>query len=247
MTEEIVALVPGHLRLGASERQVADFINEEFRRRGVAPAWAADSCPIVNAGPLSEPGHVAPRDDLRVETGQLVHIDLGVRLDGFCSDMQRTWYVRRPGESAPPGNVLRAFATVVRAIEAGAAVLRPGLRGHEVDAAARRVVVEAGYPEFKHGLGHGLGRAVHDGGTMLGPRWACYGKMPDGVVEAGNVFTLELGVMTEAGFVGLEEDVLVTADGCEFLSAPQAAIGGAPPRRGFARRAPSRPAPGRSA
>jgi Xaa-Pro aminopeptidase len=221
MTEEIVALVTRQLRPGASERQVADVVHEEFRRRGVAPAWPADSCPIVNAGPTSEPGHAAPRDDLRVEPGQLVHIDLGVRLDGFCSDMQRTWYVRRPGESAPPENVRRAFTTVVRAIEAGAAVLRPGARGHEVDAAARRVVVEAGYPEFKHGLGHGLGRAVHDGGTMLGPRWACYGKMPDGAVEAGNVFTLELGVMTEAGFVGLEEDVLVTADGCEFLSKPQ--------------------------
>jgi Xaa-Pro aminopeptidase len=221
MTEEIVALVTGRLRPGASERQVADFVHEEFRRRGVAPAWPAEGCPIVNAGPESEPGHAAPRDDLRVTPGQLVHIDLGVRLDGFCSDMQRMWYVRRPGEVAPQGDVVRAFSTVVRAIEAAAAALRPGVRGHEVDAAARRVVVESGYPEYKHGTGHGLGRAVHDGGTMLGPRWACYGKMTDGIVEVGNVFTLELGVMTEAGFLGLEEDVLVTADGSEFLSAPQ--------------------------
>ncbi len=221
MTEEIIAAVPAQLRPGASERQVADFVHEEFRRRGVEPAWPAEACPIVNAGPASEPGHAAPRDDLRVEPGQLVHIDLGVRREGFCSDMQRTWYVRRPGESAPPANVVRAFETVAGAIEAAAAALRPGVRGHEVDAAARRVVVEAGYPEYKHGTGHGLGRAVHDGGTMLGPRWACYGKMTDAVVEAGNVFTLELGVMTEAGFVGLEEDVLVTAAGCEFLSAPQ--------------------------
>jgi Xaa-Pro aminopeptidase len=221
ITEEVFGLVSGQLRPGVSERQVADFVHAEFGRRGVVPAWPADSCPIVNAGPESEPGHAAPRDDLRVEPGQLVHLDLGARVDDYCSDLQRTWYVRRPGESAPPEAVRRAFATVVRAIEAGAAVLRPGVRGHEVDAAARRVVVEAGYPEFKHGLGHGLGRAVHDGGTMLGPRWACYGKTTDGVVEVGNVFTLELGIMTEAGFVGLEEDVLVSAGGCEFLSKPQ--------------------------
>ena len=78
-----------------------------------------------------------------------------------------------------------------------------------------------GYPEFKHGLGHGLGRAVHDGGTMLGPRWPCYGRNAEAVVEAGNVFTLELGVMTGCGMVGLEEDVLVTAGGCEFLSSRQ--------------------------
>jgi Xaa-Pro aminopeptidase len=217
-TEEIVGLVAPRIRPGLSEAEIAGFFRDEFARRRLAPAWAEDSCPIVNTGPASEPGHSRPSPDLRVEPGFLVHVDLGVRQDGFCSDLQRMWYVRRPGESAPPEGVRRGWATVVRAIEAGAAALRPGARGHEVDAAARRVVVEAGYPEYKHALGHGLGRAVHDGGTMLGPRWPCYGRTPEGVVEAGNVFTLELGVMTEAGYVGLEEDVAVTGRGCEFLS-----------------------------
>lgn len=104
------------------------------------------------------------------------------------------------------------------AIDAGAAILKPGIRGYEVDAAARRVIVDGGYPEFKHAVGHGLGRAVHDGGTLLGPRWPCYGKTSEGIVEKGNVFTLELGIATDAGIIGLEEDVLVTDHGCEFLS-----------------------------
>ena len=203
---------------GVSERQLADFVHAEFRRRGLEPAWGWDSCPIVNVGPESEAGHASPRDDLRVEPGHLVHVDLGVRRDGYCSDLQRMWYVRRPGESALPADVQRAFSAVVRAIEAGAEALRPGARGFEVDAAARRVVAEAGFPDFKHGLGHGLGRAVHDGGTLLGPRWPCYGTTTARAVEAGNVFTLELGVPTAAGFIGLEEDVLVTAQGCAFLS-----------------------------
>jgi Xaa-Pro aminopeptidase len=220
-TEEIVANLTPHVRPGASERDLANVVHREFVDRGSAPAWALDACPIVNCGPASELGHTRPSADLRVEPGHLVHIDLGAKVDGYCSDMQRMWYVRRPGEAGPPDEVGRAFATVVRAIDAGAAMLKPGVRGHEVDAAARRVVVDAGYPEFKHGLGHGLGRAVHDGGTMLGPRWPCYGRNPDGVVEAGNVFTLELGVNTTAGIVGLEEDVLVTATGCEFLSSRQ--------------------------
>jgi Xaa-Pro aminopeptidase len=217
-TEEIVGLVAPQIRPGVSEQDLADFVHREFARRGLTPAWPADSCPIVNSGPASEPGHARPSPDIRVEPGHLVHFDLGVKVEDYCSDLQRMWYVRRPGESSPPPGVRAAFATVVRAIEAGAAALRPGVRGYEVDAAARKVVVDAGYPEYKHGTGHGLGRAVHDGGTMLGPRWPCYGRMPEGVVEAGNVFTLELGVATEAGFVGLEEDVLVTAGGCEFLS-----------------------------
>jgi Xaa-Pro aminopeptidase len=212
-TEQIVEMLTQHIRPGLSERDVARFVHARFADRGLAPAWAADGCPIVNCGPSSDLGHTYP--------GHLVHIDLGVRLDGYCSDLQRMWYVRRPGEAAPPADVQRAFDTVVRAMDAGAAALRPGARGFEVDAAARRVVVAAGYPEFKYGLGHGLGRAVHDGGTLLGPRWPCYGRNVEGVVEAGNVFTLELGVSTDAGVVGLEEDVLVTAAGCEFLSSRQ--------------------------
>jgi Xaa-Pro aminopeptidase len=220
-TEEIVALVTPQVRPGVSEKQLADFVHTQFRARGLASAWDLAGCPIVNSGPASEVGHTYPSPHILVEPGHLVHIDLGVKYEGYCSDMQRMWYVRRPGVSAPPEEVRRGFATVVRAIEAAAAVLRPGVRGYEVDAAARRVFAEAGYPEFKHGLGHGLGRAVHDGGTLLGPRWPKYGKTPEGVVEAGNVYTIEPGLATPAGHVGIEEDVLVTETGCEFLSSFQ--------------------------
>jgi Xaa-Pro aminopeptidase len=221
VTEEIVGLLTATIRPGLSERDLAAFVHARFAERSVPPAWAAEGCPIVNSGPASDLGHTYPSAAIRVEPGHLVHVDLGVRVDGYCSDLQRMWYVPRPGESAAPAEVRRAFDTVVRAIDVAAAMLRPGVKGFEVDAAARKVVTEAGYPEFKHGLGHGLGRAVHDGGTMLGPRWPCYGRNVEGVVEAGNVFTLELGVLTDAGQVGLEEDVLVTAAGCEFLSCRQ--------------------------
>ncbi len=221
MTEEIVNQLTSQIRHGRSERDLAAFVHEQFANLGVTPAWPADGCPIVNSGPASDLGHSYPSATLCIEPGHLVHVDLGMRREGYCSDLQRMWYVRRPGESRPPADVQRAFDTVVRAIDAGAAVLRPGARGFEVDAAARKVVIDAGYPEFKHGLGHGLGRAVHDGGTMLGPRWPCYGRNVEGVIEAGNVFTLELGVSTDSGIVGLEEDVLVTPAGCEFLSIRQ--------------------------
>lgn len=221
VTERIFDLLTAEIRPGRSERELAAFVHARFAEFGAAPAWALEGCPIVNTGPASDLGHTYPSDTVRVEPGHLVHVDLGVRLDDYCSDLQRMWYVRHSGESGPPDDARRAFDTVVRAIDAGAAILRPGVKGFEVDAAARRVVVGAGYPEFKHGLGHGLGRAVHDGGTLLGPRWPCYGRNTEAVVEAGGVFTLELGVPTGAGLVGLEEDVLVTAAGCEFLSVRQ--------------------------
>jgi Xaa-Pro aminopeptidase len=218
ITEEIVALTGGQIRPGVSEAQLGDFVHEQFRARGLPSAWSWDGCPIVNSGPESEPGHAAPRDDIVIEPGHLVHIDLGVKHEGYCSDIQRMWYVRRPGEDGPPPAIQRAFATVVQAIEASAAALKPGVRGYEIDAIAREVVVDSGYAEYLHALGHGLGRACHDGGTLLGPRWERYGASPEGLVEAGNVFTLELGIQTEAGYVGVEEDVLVTDDGCVFLS-----------------------------
>jgi len=83
-------------------------------------------------------------------------------------------------------------------------------------------VIEAGYPEYKHATGHQLGRLAHDGGALLGPRWSRYGDTPDLLVEAGHVYTLELGVdVEEYGYVGLEEDVLVTQEGADFLTEPQ--------------------------
>jgi Xaa-Pro aminopeptidase len=220
-TEEIVRLAGAQIRPGVSEAQIGAFVHEQFHARGLPSAWDWDACPIVNSGPASEAGHGAPRDDILVEPGHLVHMDLGVQQDGYCSDIQRMWYVRRPGEDAAPPLIQRAFATVLQAIAAGAAALKPGVRGYEIDNIAREVIVDAGYEEYKHAFGHGLGRACHDGGTLLGPRWPRYGATPEGVVEAGNVFTLELGVVTEAGYVGIEEDVLVTETGCEFLSSPQ--------------------------
>ena len=220
-TEDIVRRVPQQLRAGVTEVEIADFVHQEFRRRGLPSAWPLEGCPIVNCGPSSEPGHGKPDAKIRLEPGHLIHIDLGVRQDGYCSDLQRMWYLRRPGENRPPDSIERAFATVIEAIDAGAALLKPGVRGYEVDAAARRVIVNAGYEEYKHALGHSLGRAVHDGGTLLGPRWEKYGRTPEGIVEAGNVFTLELGVTTDAGYIGIEEDVLVTGGGCEFLSSFQ--------------------------
>lgn len=107
------------------------------------------------------------------------------------------------------------------AIDAGAAALRPGVRGWEVDAAARQVIVAAGYPEYRHAFGHGLGRACHDGGPLLGPRWPRYGNAPEQIVELGHIYTLELDVPTAAGHLAIEEDVVVTEEGCRFISSFQ--------------------------
>ncbi len=223
-TERLFAEIGAFLRPGRTEREIQAFVHERMRAYGVEPAWDPDYCPIVAVGPKAPVGYAMP-GDRRVAPGALVHVDLGIRQEGFCSDLQRVWYVLGEGETEPPPEVQRAFRAVWEAIQAGFQALRPGVRGWEVDAAARRALTGQGYPEYLHALGHHIGRTVHDGSTILGPRWERYGQTPYGVVEAGNVFTLELGVRVPGyGYVGLEEDVRVTPHGAEWISHPQAEL-----------------------
>jgi Xaa-Pro aminopeptidase len=148
-----------------------------------------------------------------------------VRKDGFCSDVQRVMYFLAPGETRPPQAVQRAFDTVVLAVQTAAKAMQPGVPGTQIDAAARAVIISAGYPEYLYATGHQLGRHAHDGGGLLGPLWERYGSAPTLPLEVGQVFTIEPGVMAPGyGYVGLEEDVLVTAEGAEFLTRPQAEL-----------------------
>jgi Xaa-Pro aminopeptidase len=112
----------------------------------------------------------------------------------------------------------------VEAIEAGRAYLKAGVEGWVVDEAARKIITGAGYPEYKHGLGHSVGLATHDGGPLLGPRWPRYGDSPTQPIQSSSVYTLELGVPTERGYIGLEDEVLVTNSGADYISPAQKSL-----------------------
>ncbi len=220
-TLDIYRAVFNYAQPGMSERQIAAFMHDQMRQRGVEPAWEISHCPTVNCGPESSVGHVSPTD-LVLQRGHLLHIDFGVRQDDYCADIQRVAYYLRPGEDQAPPEVQRGFETVVRAIQAAAAALKPGVTGKEVDAVARQVITQAGYPEYMYGTGHHLGRLAHDGAGLLGPLWERYGDTPNLPVEAGHVYTLEPGIAVPGfGYIGLEEDVLVTENGAVFLGEPQ--------------------------
>ncbi len=220
-TEQLYAEVGDRIRPGVSERELAGYLHTRLRELGLGTAWDWNMNPIVNTGPESQIGHAAP-SDLRVEPGHLVHFDFGIRQDGFCSDIQRMWYVLEPGAGAPPEPALRVWEGVRAALVAGAKALRPGIQGWEVDEVARNTLGEHGLPDYKHAFGHHVGRVAHDGATVLGPRWDRYGQTPYGRVEAGNVFAVELGAPVEGrGWIYLEENVLVTEEGIEWLSEPQ--------------------------
>jgi Xaa-Pro aminopeptidase len=178
----------------------------------------------VNSGPDSPVGHSGPTD-IRVQPGHILHFDFGVKYEEYCSDIQRVAYLLREGEAAPPHEVRRGFEVVRQAIEAARAAMKPGAQGLEIDTIARAIVTDAGYPEFKHALGHQLGRVAHDGGTLLGPLWEKYGDSPNLRLEVGQVYTIEPSLIVPGyGVIGLEEDVVITETRAKYLGTVQEEI-----------------------
>ncbi|MGH2561258.1 MAG: M24 family metallopeptidase [Thermomicrobiales bacterium] len=213
ITQRIFDDLTGMLKPGLAEVEVYEIVVERMQTYELTPAWDATYCPTV-ATSRTRSGHNPP-GATRIEPGDALRVDFGVVYDGYASDMQRTWYFRRAAESGPPAELIHAYKTVRDGIRMAAEMIRPGKRGYEIDEPVRQYVSDRGYT-FTHALGHQLGRLAHDGGMLLGPRNARYGARSGGVMAEGMVFTLEPVI----GPIGLEDDVVVTANGCEFFVEP---------------------------
>jgi Xaa-Pro aminopeptidase len=191
---------------GRTEREVARGIDQALERAGFSePAFPT----IVASGPNSAHPHARPTDR-RLAEGDLVVLDFGGVLGGYCVDLTRMAAI---GQVSPEARAL--FAAVQEAQTAAISTVRAGVTGAAVDAAARRVLDARGLAEaFLHSTGHGLGLEVHEA-----PRLSPERSGPVEPLEAGMVCTIEPGAYLE-GFAGvrLEDDVLVTADGCEVLT-----------------------------
>ncbi len=212
--------IRGELRVGMSEREIQARMKEIAAEAGFGVHLGDYGGPLVCINRIGL-AHRAPGDD-RLEPGDLLILDHALEHQGYHSDLARTIYVPHDGETEPPAAERAAFASAKQAIEAAFAVLHPGVRGHDVDAAARAVHLANGYPEISHATGHQIGRHVHDGGTILGPTWERYGQAPHGEIRAGNVFTIEPTIlMSPQPSMLVEENVLVTEDGAEWLSERQ--------------------------
>ena len=188
---------------GMTEREAAWEMEAYMRSHGASKV-AFDL--IVAAGPNGALPHAQPGDQA-IQPGAPVVVDIGCVLDGYCSDMTRTFCL---GE--PSARYLEVWNVVLQAQEAAEAVLRAGTTGVEADAAARDLIVEAGYGDyFGHGLGHGVGLAVHEG-----PRAS---RLSEDTFEAGMSLTVEPGIYLPGEFgVRLEDLVIIGDDGIEILS-----------------------------
>ena len=220
-TLDIFDRVTEFVQVGKTEKQVADFIKSIVKERNLDFAWDEAHCPAVFTGPDTAGAHAGPTDRT-IQPGHIMNIDFGVRKNGYVSDLQRTWYFLKEGETDAPAEVKRGFNTILESIQEAAKVLKPGVEGRAVDAVARNYITERGYEEYPHGLGHQVGKSAHDGAGILCPEWDRYKNLPYLKVEAGQVYTIEPRLTVEGyGIATVEEIVVVRENGCEYLSKPQ--------------------------
>jgi Xaa-Pro aminopeptidase len=201
------------VRPGVSERTIAARIESALRDAGYErPAFDT----IVASGPNAALPHYRAGNRL-LAAGDLVVLDFGGVLDGYCSDLTRTVAV-----APPSAETQRVFAAVREAQQAAIDAVRPGIATTEVDRAARRVLEAHGLGEaFGHGTGHGLGLDVHEEPRVTRPR----ADVAPVSLEPGMVFTIEPGAYLPGwGGVRIEDDVLVTEHGCDVLTSVSYAL-----------------------
>jgi Xaa-Pro aminopeptidase len=203
LADEMYEYIQERGLVGRTEREVAVDVEREMRERGAEdPSFPSIIAAAANGAlPHATPG------DAEIPADTLVIVDMGCRVDGYCSDCTRTFATGSLSDEA--GSV---YELVLSAQEESLAAVRAGAEGRAVDSVARDRIAAAGYGEqFGHGLGHGVGLEVHEA-----PRLA---QTADGSLVAGNAVTVEPGVYVPGAFgVRIEDLVVVTDDGSEVLS-----------------------------
>jgi Xaa-Pro aminopeptidase len=204
VAEEAFEAIRSEIQVGQSENHLAGLLVFELRARGASDS----SFPVIVAsGANSSLPHYRPDDSL-VQRDQPLLIDWGAVFRGYCSDLTRTLMVGRVSD-----RMKKVYRTVLAAQEAAIEFLRPGVTTKQADRVARDVIDKAGFKDyFGHGLGHGIGREIHEM-----PSLRHTGEEEE--LRPGMIVTIEPGIyLPGEGGVRIEDDVLITHSGCEVLS-----------------------------
>lgn len=197
ITDAAFGEILNYIRPGLTEQEVAARLVYELLRRG---ARKVSFDPIVAAGANGSMPHAVP-GETEIQKGMFVTMDFGCVYDGYCSDMTRTVAVGQPTQEME-----RVYETVLAAQKAGIAAARAGMPGRELDAAARKVIEEAGYGDyFTHSFGHSLGLEIHEF-----PNASPSETRP---LPVGTVISAEPGIYLPGRFGVRIEDVLVLEEG----------------------------------
>lgn len=222
--EAYARVVPGRSR----DADVARDLKRRMKELGVEDAWSPEQNPNVNSGP--DRGHSHATDRI-IRPGDFIQIDFGIRVWGlWVTDIQRFAYVLGPGEDQPPADALERWAHAKAGSRAAFEAMRPGVTGHAVDRAQRRVMAERGSLPVMWNTGHPVGYWAHDVGPSLGG--AQPGRTPTGaqrrVLRPGQVFAFD-GFFSwrlrdgtgRSKTISVEEMAVVTENGAEWLIPPQ--------------------------
>jgi len=200
IADDALASVRPLLADGLTEREIALALDYEMRRLG---AEGSSFETIVASGPNGAKPHARP-SGRPIAAGELVVLDFGAVVEGYCSDMTRTLCVGEPASEV----ARRMVEVVAGSQQAGVEAVAAGVSGRDVDRVCRDVIAAAGWGDaFLHGTGHGVGLEIHEA-----PRVA---STSEDTLAAGHVVTVEPGVyLPDVGGVRIEDTVVVTEDGC---------------------------------
>ena len=201
LNDEIWSLAQKEIKPGMTEKAIQRVIQSLMIALGDGEAFETIVCAGANA---AECHHVP--DDTVWRKGEPLLVDMGVKLDGVCSDMTRNIKAARDAEYA------KVYDIVLKANEAAIAAAKPGMTAGALDAVARKIIRKAGYGKaFGHSLGHGVGYEIHEE--------PCARQKSKTVLEPGMCVTIEPGIYLEGRLgVRIEDLVLITTTGCEVLS-----------------------------
>lgn len=229
VADEVLDSVFSRIEIGMTEKEIARLVlatleNSPYQDTPYyfTPSWEG-VCPIVLTGEnFAKGGHAAP-SDRPLQAGDTIYFDFGVKMShpgmqkNYCSDIQRMGYCLEEWEDEPPEEVQHIFDTLVEAIEKGRMTMREGVFGFVVDAAVRGTVTEAGYSDYSHGTGHPVGHMCHGLGTLLTKEDNPRSRR---TIKKNGIYTIEPRIQMPNGG-SLEEMVVVTEKGCEYVSQPQ--------------------------
>lgn len=221
-TIEIYEEVFSQIKCGMTEIEIGELFVQGMKKRGLSNGLGNPHDPPLVCSVRNGLAHRKPGDHKTIP-GDIVIIDFSLKVKDYVSDIARTVYLLKLGETEAPEEIQRAFRTAIDAITQAIHFIRPGVKGWEVDAVARQVIEEAGYPTIRHSTGHQVGRETHDGGTTLGPRRTPPRPAVEGTVQIGEIYAIEPTVIQDDGLpcILVEENVLITENGAKVLSKRQ--------------------------
>ncbi len=211
------------MRVGMSGMDIQRLFQGLIDKKGYGYSWYHDGNPFVSVGPRSSYLCKRPPADVFIQPGDLVNVDLGIRVNGFASDNQRSFYALAEGETAPAPEVQRAWETIQHMNHDVCAAMKTGVESCDLTEIGNRVMLEHGYEEgWAGGYGHEIHLFAHQGGISAGK--GLYRPEVDTLLEENMTFTLEPAILTSHGRLCQEEVIRVTKNGGEMLSTPQKEI-----------------------